>query len=127
MRVFKTKWFARFARKEQITDQTLWNTIVRAEHGLIDADLGFGVLKQRLARPGQGKSGGYRAIIVFKTTTRAIFVYGFAKNVRANIAADDLDGYRELAQIYLAKSEEDMDSYIAAGALTEVIGDDEAN
>jgi hypothetical protein len=91
------------------------------------ADLGFGMLTRRLARPGQGKSGGYRAIIVFKTATRAIFIYGFAKNVRANIAADELDGYRELVQIYLAKSEEDMDSYIATGALTEVIGDDEAN
>ncbi len=126
MRVFKTKWFARFARKERISDPALWSAIDRAEDGLIDADLGCGVIKQRLARSGQGKSVGYRAIIVFRTKTRAIFVYGFAKNVRANIEMDELDGYRELAQLYLIKSEEEMDIYVADGVLLEVNGDDEA-
>jgi hypothetical protein len=127
VRVFKTGWFARYTRKERISDQTLWSTIVRAEDGLIDADLGCGVIKQRLARPGQGKSAGYRAIIVFRTKTRAIFVYGFAKNVRANIDADELDAYRDLAQLYLAKSEKEIDAYVADGTLVEVIGDDEAD
>jgi hypothetical protein len=125
VRAFKTKWFVRFARKERITDRTLWEAVDRAERGLIDADVGGGVIKQRVARSGQGKSGGYRTILVYRTKTRAIFVFGFAKSDKADLDADELEGYRELAKAYLAKSEIDMDGYVTAGALTEVIGDDE--
>jgi hypothetical protein len=78
------------------------------------------VIKQRVARSGQGKSGGYRAIIIYQTKTRAIFVYGLAKSGKANLDADELEGYRDLAKIYLAKSEKDMDAYVSAGALVEV-------
>jgi hypothetical protein len=66
MRIFKNKWFARFARKERIGDELLCQAIERAEKGLIDAELGGGVIKQRIARPGGGRSGGYRTIIAFK-------------------------------------------------------------
>jgi hypothetical protein len=62
MRVFKTKPFARFASREWLADQELCEAVRRAERGLIDADLGGGVIKQRLAREGQGKSGGFRII-----------------------------------------------------------------
>lgn len=65
MRVFKTKSFARFAA-EMITDADLCDAIRRAEDGLIDADLGGGVIKQRLAREGQGKFGGFRSIVLFR-------------------------------------------------------------
>ena len=125
MRVFKTKWFVRFARKERIEDRTLWDAVDRADRGLIDADLGGGVIKQRVARSGQGKSGGYRTVVVYRTKTRAIFVFGFAKSGKADLDPDELEGYRELAKVYLAKSETDMDGYVAAGALTEVMDDGE--
>ena len=62
MEVFKTRWFARFARQERIADSSLREAIERAERGLIDADLGGGLIKQRVARPGRGRSGGYRVI-----------------------------------------------------------------
>ncbi len=80
MRLFKTRHFSRFAAKESIADAALGDAVRRAEAGLIDADLGGGVIKQRLARPGQGKSGGFRSIVLFKRGATAFFVYGFAKS-----------------------------------------------
>src|SRR6266436_7057973 len=84
VRIFKSRWFERFARKEGIADAALRDAVSRAEKGQIDADLGGGVIKQRIARPGQGRSKGYRTIILFRHRARAFFVYGFAKNQRAN-------------------------------------------
>lgn len=72
-RVFKTRWFERFARKERLSDATLREAIARAERGLIDADLGGGMIKQRLARPGQGRSAGYRTLVVFRRGDLAVF------------------------------------------------------
>lgn len=80
MRIFKNAWFCRFARRKKIKDAVLIEAIARAERGLIDAELGGGIIKQRLARPGQGRSGGYRSIIIFQKGQRAFFVYGFAKS-----------------------------------------------
>jgi hypothetical protein len=80
MRIYKSAWFAKFARKEKIDDSALCDAIHRAEKGLIDADLGSGLLKQRVARGGAGKSGGYRTLIVFRSGERAIFAFGFAKS-----------------------------------------------
>jgi len=85
VRTFKTKWLARFARRERIADKSLREAIERAERGLIDADLGGGLIKQRVARQGQGRSGGYRTIIAYRAKERAVFFYGFAKNDRENI------------------------------------------
>jgi hypothetical protein len=65
MRVFKTKPFARFADHEGIADADLCDVVRRAEEGLIDADLGGGVIKQRIARKEQGKSGGFRSLVLF--------------------------------------------------------------
>ena len=97
MRVFKTKWFVRFARQERISDESLWDAIKRAQQGLIDADLGGHVIKQRVARVGQGRSSGYRTIIAFRAAHRAVFLYGFAKNERDNIADDELATLKKIA------------------------------
>lgn len=74
MRIFKNAWFERFTRKQRIADAALVDAVRRAERGQIDADLGGGVIKQRVARAGQGKSGGYRTIILFRLEQRAFFV-----------------------------------------------------
>jgi hypothetical protein len=50
MRVVKTKWFARFARKEDISDKKLSDAVREAEKGLIDGELGGGLIKKRVAR-----------------------------------------------------------------------------
>ena len=78
----------RFARRERIADAASRDAIKRAGRGLIDADLG-GVIKQRIARSGQGRSGGYRTIIFYRRGERAVFAYGFAKSDRENIDANE--------------------------------------
>lgn len=96
------------------------------ERGSIDGDLGGGVVKQRIARPGQGKSGGYRAIVVFRRRKLVVFVFGYAKSSRSGIDAKELAGFRLLAKHMLAMSSDDVDQAVEAGALEEVRCDDEA-
>ncbi len=91
MRVFKVRVFARFQRRERIADASLAKAVQDAEAGLIDADLGGGLIKQRVARPGQGKRSGYRTVIVYRRSELAVFLLGFAKNERANIDDDELE------------------------------------
>jgi hypothetical protein len=126
MRVFKTKPFARFAGREGIDDAALVEAVRRAERGSLDADLGGGVVKQRIARPGQGRSGGYRSIILLRTAHRAFFVYGFAKSVRSNIRGDELAAFRRLAQELLSLGDAALRAALANGTITEVSYDDEA-
>jgi hypothetical protein len=104
MRLFKSKAFGRFARSQGITDDDLCEAIERAEKGLIDANLGGYVIKQRIARDGEGKSGGFRSIIFFRSGDKAIFVHGFEKNAKANIARDELKEYKAAAKIILKYS-----------------------
>lgn len=120
MRVFKTKPFGRFARSEGISDAALREAVSRAEAGRIDADLGGGVIKQRVARPGEGKSGGFRTIILFRRGARAYFVYGFAKSDRDNIAPDELKAFRRLAAEMFRLEDRALAAATANGTLTEV-------
>ena len=117
MRVFKSRRFAKFARKQRISDARLCKAVKGAEQGLIDADYGGGVIKQRIARPNEGKSGGYRSIILFRRGHRSFFVYGFAKNEQANIDKSDERDFKELAAVLLAASEEDLTKLIARATL----------
>jgi hypothetical protein len=125
VRVFKNAWFLKFARKEKISDEALREAVARAEAGLIDADLGGSLLKQRVARPGSGKSGGYRTLIFFRAQTRAVFVFGFAKNDRANLDANEEVVFRKAAKLVLAFSDEQMDAEVESGRMTEIDGDGE--
>ena len=120
MQIFKNTWFQRFARREKITDEVLRDAIARAEKGTIDADLGGNVIKQRIARVGQGKSGGYRTIIVFKKGDKAFFVYGFAKSARENIDKNETDVFKKSAKELLALSDKHIQELIDIGALTEI-------
>jgi hypothetical protein len=89
VRIFKNAWFKRFARRQKIQDATLREAVRRAERGLVDADLGGGVIKRRVARPAEGRSGGYRTLILYRQVHRAFFVYGFAKSQQANISGEE--------------------------------------
>ena len=99
--------------------------IGNAERGLIDADLGGGVIKQRIARPGGGKSGGFRTIILFQAGTRAFFVHGFAKSEQDNVRDDEVAAFKMLAAQLLAYDDAALARAIAAGVLMEVMRDDE--
>ena len=125
MQTFKTKWLARFARHEGITDKSLSEAIERAERGLIDADLGGGLIKQRVARQGQGRSGGYRTLVAYRGQYRAVFLYGFAKKERDNIDPDQLISLREIAAAWLAADAAKIQRALDDGALQEVQHDEE--
>jgi len=122
MLLFKTKAFARFAAKESIADSALCDAVRRAEAGLIDADLGDGVIKQRLARKGQGRSGGFRSIVVFRHGAIAFFVYGFAKNDRDNIDRQELRAFRLLAAEMLAMDRRALTAALRNGTIMEIDG-----
>jgi hypothetical protein len=126
VKVFKTKWFRRFARREGIADETLCEAVARAVHGQIDADLGSGVIKQRIARKGQGRSGGYRSLIVYRAEDRAIFVFGFAKSEREDLEPDELRDLRKTAKLLLAYDAEQLEEAVVNDELWEVRCDGDA-
>ena len=118
--------FARFANREGVEDAVLCEAIRRAQRGLIDADLGGGVIKQRVAREGGGRSGGFRTIVLFRRCELAFFVYGFAKSGRANLRRDELEAFRLLADAYLALDEAGLAAAQSVGAIIEVKCNDQA-
>ena len=125
MKIYKNKFFTTFARKQNISDADLCDAIERAESGLIDADLGGGVIKQRIARPNEGRSGGFRTIVFFRVEERAFFVFGFAKNQRDNISPKDLQIFKDAAQVTLDFTSEEIEAAIEAAKLIEVNCDEE--
>lgn len=120
MIILKNKPFARFMKKNQITDDDLLKAVKNAEDGLVDANLGGGLIKQRIARPNQGKSGGFRSILVFRASDRTIFVYGFAKNDKGNIRSDELKVLKELASELLSYNQEQIQVAVKQEVLFEV-------
>ena len=116
-----TKWFMRFAGKEGIDDAKLVETVQNIESGLIDADYGGGLIKQRIARDGGGKSGGYRSAVAFRSETRSIFLFAFPKSNQENITAVEKREYKKAAALYLGMTEENLKKAIDSGALIEVI------
>jgi len=120
LQIYKNKWFEKFARKAGINDTSLIEAVTRAKNGTFDADLGNGVIKQRIAREGKGKSGGFRTIILFKIEARAVFVYGFAKNDKSNLSQEELIAFRKAAKIILSLSGEQIQNEIDCNRLFEV-------
>jgi hypothetical protein len=125
VRVYKNDWFAKFARKERISDAALCEAVGRAGKGLVDAELGSGLVKQRVAREGAGKSGGYRTLIFFRQADRAIFAYGFAKSDQANLTDAQLAAFRKASKIWLGLSQGEIDLELEAQTLLEVHDDHE--
>jgi hypothetical protein len=120
VRIFKLKGFARFQRRERIADEALAKAVSDAGDGLVDADLGGGLIKQRVARKGQGKSGGYRTIIAFQRGERAVFLFGFAKSDQENISSDELDLLRMRGRAFLELKPKQLAALTADGELLEI-------
>jgi hypothetical protein len=120
MRAFKTKTFGRWARKEKLPDASLAEAVRELRRGLVDARLGGGLVKKRLARAGGGKSGGYRTLIATDSHRRCVFLYGFAKSDRDNVDDEELAALKALAGALLGMTEETIERLVGAGELTEV-------
>ncbi|MGD0832456.1 MAG: type II toxin-antitoxin system RelE/ParE family toxin [Terracidiphilus sp.] len=116
LRVFASKPFMRFARSFGIDDEALRQTV----NGAFDADLGGGVFKYRLARQGEGASGGARALIALNVGRRAVLMFGFEKKDMANIRPDELRAFRKAAKIYLGYSEDEISAIVKQKALIEI-------
>lgn len=122
-RVFKTRHFNRWMRKTALSDAALSNAVNEMLLGLIDADLGGGVVKKRVSVPGRGKSGGARTLIATNKGSKWFFVFGFQKNDRVNISDNELEALRELAQELLAATAKQLEEAIQTGALLEICHD----
>lgn len=120
LRVFKNKWFTKFARKERISPEKLVSAIIEIESGKIDADYGSGVIKQRIARTKDGKSGGYRSVIIYRRNKMAFFVYGFPKNAMDNISKAEVRDFKKLAKLMLSLTDEQLKVLLKDGELEEV-------
>ena len=120
MHVLKTKSFSRWARRSGITDPRLMVAVEEMQRGLVDADLGGGLLKKRIARPGAGKRGGNRTLLASNRRDRWVFLFGFGKNELESIDDDDAWDYRKLAGIYLGKREGDIAQLVNDGELREI-------
>lgn len=123
VRIREVKALARFTRRQRIADASLCEAVESAQRGLVDADLGGGLIKQRVARHGQGKTGGYRRLIALRSKQRAIFLFGFAKNELDNIDDDQLETLREAAALWLAADAQHIEQAITDGLLIEVRND----
>jgi hypothetical protein len=119
MQAFKTKWFAKWAASQRLTDEALNIAVAEMEHGLVDAELGGCVVKKRVALPGHGKRSA-RTLLAFRRGDKAFFIYGFAKNERANIGVRELKALKLLAREVLSYKESVLAKAIRAGELIEV-------
>jgi hypothetical protein len=120
MRVYKTKEFSKFARKADLGSTELLEAARSVASGQWDANLGGGVFKQRIAREGGGRSGGFRTIILFKVGGHSVFVHGFAKNDKANITPKEVKALKKLAAVFLSLDAEALEKACAAGEIAEV-------
>jgi hypothetical protein len=120
MRLFKIKEFARLTRAYHISDFQLCEAVARAEAGLIDVQLGKFLIKQRFAREGAGKSGGFRSILYFRDNDRAVFLHAFAKNERQNLTPDELEGFRSFAKEIAALANEAVANLLGDGRWIEI-------
>ncbi len=120
MAAYKTRWFDRWARKQELTTPILSAPVREMTAGLYDADLGGGLLKKRIARTGQGKSGGFRTLVATNKGNRWVFMYGFPKNERSNIDKDEEEALKKLAAHLLSLTAQAFDNAQRAGELMEM-------
>ena len=120
MAIYKTRWFDRWARKQNLSMRALCEAVREMAAGLYEADLGGGLLKKRIARPGQGKSSGFRTLVATNKGSRWFFVFGFPKNERSNIDKDEEDALKRLAVYLLSLTLPALAKAQGAGELMEV-------
>jgi hypothetical protein len=124
-RVFKTRYFSRWMHKTELTDSALCAAVTEMVAGLVDADLGGGVVKKRVALPGRGKSGSARTLVAANKGNRWFFVFGFEKSERANISAKEVEAVQRIAADLFVLSTSELDTHVTTEALKEICHDGE--
>jgi hypothetical protein len=117
MHTFKTKWFKKWADKKGITDSQLHEALIRVKAELGVVDLGGHIFKVRIGREGQGRSGGYRTIVIIKEQVRSLFIFGFEKNDMDNIDRSTLHDYKKYAKAFLEYGKQELAALRESGAL----------
>jgi len=120
MSIYTTRWFDRWARKQGLTTPSLCAAVREMTEGLYDADLGGGLFKKQIGRPGQGKRGGYRTLVATNKRNRWVFVFGFPRNERSNIDKDETEALKKLAAHLLLLTAQALGKAQRAGELIEV-------
>jgi hypothetical protein len=118
--IYKTRSFARWVKREGLADRDLCDTVVEMQKGLIDARLGGGLVKKRVARSGHGKRGGYRVILASNFGDRWVFMFGFAKNERDNVDDDELRLMKRLASAFLEMDDRMLKQALTSGEILEI-------
>lgn len=119
-RVFKTRHFQRWMRKTELPDAALCKAASEMTSGLIDADLGGGLVKKRVGLAGCGKRGGARTLVATNKGNRWFFVFGFEKNERDNIDEAELQALKDYAADLLNRTSKQLDNAISDGTLQEI-------
>lgn len=124
MRIFKTRLFAKWAKKEKLMDQSLRLAIQEMEKGLIEADLGGFVYKKRIPLEGRGKRGGARSIVIYRAHDKAFFIFGYAKNEKSDMSNEELKSAKMLSKDLISYSDSQLIHLIQQGKLIEVSNDE---
>jgi len=119
----KTKWLSRWAKKNRISDISLLQAIENLELNLSSVSLGGGLFKVRVALSNSGKSSGFRTLIVYKEKSRAIIVYGFAKNEKENLTSSELQVFKALSKDILKQSTKDLEIAVKHNIFIPIKGD----
>ena len=118
--IYKTRHFARWARKAGLNDSLLETAVLEIQSGLLEADLGGGIVKKRVALPGRGKRGSTRTLLATNLDDRWFFVFGFEKNERENISENELATLKKLARDLLGMTSKKITVAVGEGSLVEV-------
>ena len=120
MKIYKNRTFDRWARKEGLNNLSLCNAVNEMAAGLYDADLGSGLFKKRIAKPGKGKSGGFRTLVATNNEDRWFFIFGFEKNQRSNINNAELAHLQAISERLLHLTAQEIDTLVKDKILTEI-------
>ena len=124
MRIFKIREFSKWAAQEGVVDNVLRQVVAEMERGLVGANLGGQVFKKRVALGGRGKRTGVRSLLAYRMGSKALFIYGFAKNVKDNVSPRELKALKAHSELYLNYNDGQLNQAIDSGVLIEVTGDE---
>jgi hypothetical protein len=122
MRVFKAKKFAQLAKDERLSDEALCQAAQEIVAGQVEADLGKGLWKKRIAKAGMGKSGGYRLIVAYirPNSNRVFFLSMFGKNEKENLQAKEKEAFAIVAEAYIAADDDMIEKLKVKGSIFEI-------